>query len=306
MDTVMDTFPARLARNGPVVLDGGLSTELERRGADLRDALWSARVLMEDPDQVRAAHLAYYEAGAEVAITASYQASFEGFAVRGIDEAGAADLMRRSVDLAREAQKQHGGGYVAASIGPYGAVLGNGAEYTGDYPLGSRELGVFHGRRLEVLDAAGADVLAVETIPSIVEASALVRLLDGCRTPAWVSFTCRDGSVLRDGTPFTEAVSIATSSDRVLAVGVNCTAPHHVGPLIEAAGSVSAKPVVVYPNRGAVWDSGRKAWRGPIAAEDLAGLAPAWRAAGARMIGGCCGTGPEDIAAIADAVGAAA
>ncbi len=302
----METFSARLAQGGPIVLDGGLSTELERRGADLRDALWSAKVLLEDPDLVRAAHLAYFEAGAEVAITASYQASFEGFAASGLGETAAADLMRRSVDLAREARDRHGGGYVAASVGPFGAVLGNGAEYTGDYPLGARELGVFHGRRLEILDGTGADVLAVETIPSIVEASALARLLDGCRTPAWVSFTCRDGSALRDGTPFAEAVGIVAASDRVLAVGVNCTAPHHVGRLIEAARRVSAKPVVVYPNRGAVWDAGRKVWIGPVDADDLADLASGWRAAGARLIGGCCGTGPDDIAAIAGAVGAAA
>jgi homocysteine S-methyltransferase len=302
----METLSARLARARPIVLDGGLSTELERRGADLRDALWSAKVLLEDPDLVRAAHLAYFEAGAEVAITASYQASFEGFAARGLDDRAAADLMRRSVDLAREARDRHGAGYVAASVGPYGAVLGNGAEYTGDYPLGARELGVFHGRRLEVLDGAGADVLAVETIPSIVEASALVRLLDGCRTPAWVSFTCRDAATLRDGTPFDEAVSIAAASDRVLAVGVNCTAPHHVGPLIDAARRVSAKPIVVYPNRGATWDAGRKAWSGPADAEDLAALVPGWRAAGARLIGGCCGTGLDDVAAIAGAVGATA
>ena len=164
---------------------------------------------------------------------------------------------------------------VAASVGPYGAVLGNGAEYTGDYPLGARELAVFHGRRLEVLDAAGADVLAVETIPSIVEASALARLLDGCRTPSWVSFTCRDGSTLRDGTPFAEAVSIVTASDRVLAVGVNCTAPHHVLPLIEAARSVSEKPIVVYPNRGAAGTRRPRAGRVQSPPSDLAGLVPA-------------------------------
>jgi homocysteine S-methyltransferase len=302
----VEPFSDRLALGGPLVLDGGLSTELERRGADLRDALWSARVLLDDPELVRAAHLAYFEAGAELAITSSYQASFEGFAARGLDEAAAAGLMRRSVDLAREARDQHGRGYVAASVGPFGAVLGNGAEFTGDYPLGARELGIFHGRRLEVLDGAGADVLAVETIPSIVETSVLARLLDRCRTPAWVSFTCRDGSSLRDGTPFAEAVSIVAANDRVLAVGVNCTAPQYVGPLIETARRVSAKPVVVYPNRGAVWDAGRKEWSGPVDAEGIAELVPGWHAAGARLIGGCCGTGPDDIAAIAGALGAAA
>ncbi len=302
----VETLSARLADGDPIVLDGGLSTELERRGADLRDALWSAKVLVEDPDLVRAAHLAFFEAGAEVAITASYQASFEGFAARGFDEPAAAELMRRSVDLARLARDEHGRGYVAASIGPYGAVLGTGAEFTGDYPLGARELGVFHRRRLEVLDAAGADVLAVETIPSIVEASALVRLLEGCRTPAWVSFTCRDGGRLRDGTPFAEAVSIVAASDRVFAVGVNCTAPRNVHPLIEIARHVSEKPVVVYPNRGAAWDAGRKAWSDRGDGEELVGLVPSWCAAGARLIGGCCGTDAGDIAAISGAVGAGA
>ena len=293
------TFEGRLRSGETVVLDGGLSTELERHGADLRDALWSAKVLLEDPDLVRAAHLAYFEAGAEVAITASYQASFEGFAARGLDEIAAAGLMRRSVELAREARDANGGGYVAASVGPYGAVLGNGAEYTGDYPVGARELGVFHGRRLEVLDSAGADVLAVETIPSIVEASTLVRLLDRCVTPAWVSFTCRDGSTLRDGTPFSEAVSVVATSDRVVAIGVNCTAPQHVGPLVEVARSVGGKPVVVYPNRGAAWDPERKAWSGPFATDDLAAHVTSWVASGARLVGGCCGIGPEDVAAIA-------
>jgi len=299
----METVSTRLAAGGTVVIDGGLSTELERRGADLRDRLWSAKVLLEDPGLVRAAHVAYFDAGAEVAITASYQASFEGFAARGIGEPAAADLMRLSVEMGREARDAHGRGWVAASIGPYGAVLGNGAEYTGDYPIGVRELETFHGRRLEVLDATGADLLAIETIPSIVETSALVRLLDGCRTPAWVSFTCRDGSTLRDGTRLVEAVSLASSSERVLAVGVNCTAPQHVGPLVGLARSVTDTPIVVYPNRGAAWDAGRKAWVGPVATDDLAALAPSWWGAGARLIGGCCGTGPDDIAAIARTVG---
>ena len=295
----MEAFANRLESGEAIVLDGGLSTELERRGADLRDPLWSAKVLVEDPDLLRTAHLAYFEAGAEVAITASYQASFEGFAARGLDESAAAGLMLRSVDLAREARDRHGRGFVAASVGPYGAVLGDGAEYTGNYPVGARELGIFHGRRLEVLDAAGADVLAVETIPSIVEASALVRLLDRCATPAWVSLTCRDGTSLRDGTPFVEAVSIVAASDHVLAVGVNCTAPQHVGPLVEVARSVGGKPVVVYPNRGAAWDPERKAWSGPFATDDLAAHVTSWVASGARLVGGCCGIGPEDVAAIA-------
>lgn len=288
---------------GPVVLDGGLATELERRGADLRDDLWSARVLVEDPDLIAEVHRAYIEAGAEVVIGASYQASFEGLAARGFDHGAATALFRRSVELARIAADDRGV-VVAASIGPYGATLANGAEYTGDYGLGAADaaraaLREFHLPRAEALASAEPDVLAIETIPSAVEAEALVEVVGALATPAWISFSCRDGQHLNDGTPIEEAVTIVAASPNVVAVGVNCTPPTFVPELIGRAGKVTNKTLVAYPNRGGTWDAATKTWTGDGVPDGFGPLALDLRAAGARMVGGCCGTGPSDIAVIA-------
>lgn len=301
-------FDGILARHGNVVLDGGLGTELVRRGADLRDRLWSARTLVEAPDLVRDVHAAYFAAGSDVAIGASYQASFEGLAARGIDGDDAAALFRRSVELVREAAEAAGGErLVAASVGPYGAFLGNGAEYTGDYDRDEDALVEFHLPRMEALASASPDLLAIETIPSIVEARALVRALERApNVPAWMSFSCRDGTHLCDGTPFERAVEVATSSKGVVAVGVNCTSPLHVTALVEIAAASTSLPVVCYPNRGAFWDPLRKVWVDPPRQDARPSLRPLdWQEAGARVIGGCCGTTPEDIAAIAAALRAA-
>ncbi|MGH2637173.1 MAG: homocysteine S-methyltransferase, partial [Actinomycetota bacterium] len=253
---------AMLAERGVIVLDGAMGTELDRRGVDLHDPLWSAKALLEFPDLIRDVHAAYFSAGADVAISASYQASFEALAVRGLDAGEAAAVFRRSVELAREAASgAEGPRLVAASVGPYGAYLGNGAEYTGDYDRGDSELAEFHAPRLDALAEAAPDLFAVETIPSIVEAASLVRVLERVpEVPAWISFSCRDGSHLCDGTPFERAVEAATSSASVVAVGVNCTSPLHVASLVAIAHARTDRPVVCYPNRGAFWDPMRKTW----------------------------------------------
>ena len=309
-----DPFAPILERHGTVVLDGGMGTELEARGADLRDPLWSAKVLVEDPERIREVHTAYFEAGADVATTASFQASFEGFATRGFDHATAEGLMRRSVEVAQEARAawwhrretdERPFPLVAASVGPYGAVLGNGAEFTGDYDKGLDELVDFHVPRLSALAAAEPDVLACETIPSIAEAEALVRALEHVPgTPAWVSFSCRNAAQLCDGTPFEDAIRVVEVSPSVVAVGVNCTAPTHIDRLVRLAARTTGKPVVAYPNRGAFWDAGRKVWVDPPAQDARLPLRPAeWRDAGARLLGGCCGIGPAQIATIAADLG---
>lgn len=304
------------ARPGEVLLlDGGLATELETRGADLSDALWSARLLLDDPARIRAAHRAYLEAGADVLITASYQASARGFAARGLDAAASAALLRRSVALAREARAAFlatpdGAArrrpLVAASVGPYGAVLADGSEYRGDYGLGAAELAAFHRPRLEVLAAAGADWLALETIPCLAEAAVLVALLEALPAdapPAWLSFACRDGARLASGEPFAEAAALAAGSPRVFAFGVNCCPPAAVAPLLARAGAISPKPLLAYPNRGDTWDPEARRWVGGSGARgaELAEMAPRWVAAGARLVGGCCRVGPPEIAAIAAA-----
>jgi homocysteine S-methyltransferase len=288
-----------------VLLDGGFATELERRGHDLSDDLWSARLLLDDPHEIRATHLAFFRAGAQVATTASYQASFDGFAERGLSRAEAASLMRRSVTLAREAAEQAAAEdgaprLVAASVGPYGAVLADGSEYRGDYGVPDDVLRAFHTERLEVLAAAGPDLLAVETIPCEQEVAVLLDVLAAVRpaAPAWLSLTCADATTTRAGEPVERVLGLARSHDGVVAVGVNCTVPAYVDELVTTAVRASGKPAVAYPNSGETWDGAARAWGGGGAGVDVA-AARRWVAAGARYVGGCCRVSSADIAVLA-------
>ncbi|MEU1009945.1 homocysteine S-methyltransferase [Streptomyces sp. NPDC005890] len=290
---------------GTVVLDGGMSNQLESAGHDLSDELWSARLLAEQPEAVTEAHLAYFRAGAEVAITASYQATFEGFAKRGIGRAEGTRLLGLSVELARQAARQAQAEgddrplWVAASVGPYGAMLADGSEYRGRYGLSVEELERFHRPRLEVLAEAAPDVLALETVPDADEAAALLRAVRGLGVPAWLSYTV-DGRHTRAGQPLEEAFALAADVDEVIAVGVNCCAPEDVADAVGIAARVTGKPVVVYPNSGEAWDAEARAWAGrtTFSAEQV----KAWRSAGARLIGGCCRVGPAAIASMAQAL----
>lgn len=284
-----------------LICDGGLATELEARGHDLSDDLWSARLLFDAPDEIMAAHMAFYRAGAAIATTASYQATFDGFAAGGIGPADAERLMRRSVELAAAARDEVGGEgrWVAASVGPYGAALANGEEYVGRYGLSVSQLAEWHRPRLDVLADAGADVLAIETVPDIDEAEALVGLVGRLGVPAWLSYTI-SGPRTRAGQPLAEAFAVAAGVPEVVAVGVNCCAPADVLPAIEIARQVTDKPVVVSPNSGEQWDGERRTWTGEARWSNE--LPPRWVDAGARIVGGCCRVRPDDIAALADAL----
>ncbi|GAA4749653.1 homocysteine S-methyltransferase [Modestobacter marinus] len=298
------TTLADALHTGTVVLDGGLSTELESRGHDVSSSLWSARLLRDDPAAVTAAHAAFAAAGAQVATTASYQASFPGFAAAGIDGAQARTLMARSVALARDGLALAGrDGWVAASVGPYGALLADGSEYTGDYVenLSVAELRAFHRPRLAVLAEAGADVLACETLPAAAEVEALLAELAELGVPAWLSLTSttdRDGVVrTRRGERLAEVCAMARDVDAVIAVGVNCTDPAGVPAAVAAAGA-SGKPGVAYSNSGETWDAAGRRWTGRPGVGDVSG----WLTAGARLVGGCCRVRPDDVRTLADAV----
>jgi homocysteine S-methyltransferase len=295
-------FADALASGRPLVLDGGMSNQLESAGHDLSDDLWSARLLAEEPEAITAAHLAYFDAGADVAITASYQATFEGFARRGADRRRATGLMALSVDLARQAARRARVDrplWVAASAGPYGAMLADGSEYRGRYGLTVAELERFHRPRLEVLAAARPDVLALETVPDTDEAVALLRAVRGLGVPAWLSYTVAGGRT-RSGQTLEEAFALATDAEEVVAVGVNCCAPEDVPGAVETAARVTGKTVVVYPNSGEAWNAGVRSWTGRSSFD--AGQVRRWRAAGAGMIGGCCRVGPETIRSVAAAL----
>lgn len=303
MSSAAPTLASALA-DGPVVLDGGLATLLEAHGADLSSDLWSARLLRDDPDAIVAAHAEYFAAGAQVAITASYQASFEGLATLGLDRDAAAALMRSSVALARRAADTAAGDgprWVAASVGPYGAVLADGSEYTGNYGRTVDELRSWHRPRLMELIAARPDVLALETIPSAAEAQALLAELAGTGQAAWLSLTCT-GTRTRAGEDAAEVFALAADVPEIIAVGVNCTDSDDVDELVGLAAEASGKPVVAYPNSGERWDARARSWAGAptFGVDHVAG----WVAGGARLVGGCCRVGPASIRRIADAVAA--
>lgn len=304
-----------LDRQGFIVLDGGLATALEAEGHALDSALWSAKLLESAPDAIREVHRAFLAAGADVITTASYQATLPGFAFLGLEAEEGARLLRRSVELAVEARTAFWADaanragrlepLVAASVGPYGAYLADGSEYDGLYAsaLGGKALADFHRARLAILAEAGADLLALETMPSLAEVEVLVALLADLRHPgAWVSFSCRDDAHLWDGSAVEQAVAACRREAGVLAVGVNCTAPRHVAGLVRRMRAATDLPILAYPNSGEAWDARSGRWTGEPAGGSWLELVPVWIRAGARMVGGCCRVGPE---AIRDVRGAA-
>ena len=291
-----------------MILDGGLATQLEARGCDLSDELWSARLLADRPSLIRDVHGDYLRAGADCIISASYQATFEGFMARGMSTERATDLIRSAVELACQARDEFWSDpgrhrrrirpLVAASVGPYGAYLADGSEFRGDYGLGEESLAEFHRQRWGVLAASGADLLACETLPSRLEARALRQLLESTPSArAWFSFCCADARHLQDGTAIGAMIQELEDCPQVVGVGVNCTSPQYVAGLVAEIRSQSAKPVVVYPNSGEAWDGQRRVWKdGSEEAPSWTSLAPEWVRLGAGVIGGCCRTQPADIA----------
>ncbi len=307
MGAVVNVIEERLAVQDVIVLDGAFATELEARGFSVNDALWSAKALFERPDLVREVHLDYLRAGADVVTSASYQATVEGFMKHGFSKEEAATLIQKSIQLAQEARdlylaEREGNGrvpFVAASVGPYGAYLADGSEYRGDYGIDEDALVAFHAERLALLAEEKPDLLACETIPSLVEARAIVRALrqEDIRIPAWFSFSCRNGAEISDGTRIAECARFLNNVSEASAIGLNCTAPQYVESLIGEIRRETTKPIAVYPNSGETYDASDKSWHG--AAEDFGTIARRWRTAGACLIGGCCRTTPREIADIA-------
>lgn len=300
-------FEAFFEAQGVVILDGGLATELEAAGHDLADPLWSARVLLEAPADMARVHRAYLEAGADCIATGTYQATFPGLHARGLGDDQVAALLRGAVRMAVEERdafwahdRRRADGrlrpLVAASVGPYGAWLADGSEYRGDYGLAEGALADWHRERWRILAASDADLLACETIPSLPEVRALVRLFG--ETPGargWISLQCRDDRHLADGTPVEEAVAACREAEGVVAVSVNCVPPAGVAPLLDRMGPVTGLPLGAYPNAGDVWDASGRRWVPHPRGEAIERLAPAWVGLGARLVGGCCRTGPETV-----------
>lgn len=307
-DTKASGFAASLASGRPILIDGGLATQCEAMGHNIDGDLWSAVLLKENPRAIVDASRAYLEAGAEIIATASYQASRQGLMATGLSAVEADDLIVSSVLLAQQARDEFLRDnpdasripLIAASVGPYGAILHDGSEYTGAYDVTERELSEFHRGRLELLDGTGTDLLACETIPSLPEARVLCELLHTVQHPAWVSFSCKDELHLCDGAPLVEAATLFRDHPTVQVVGINCVQPHLVVPLIKILGQAAPdKAIVVYPNSGEVYRAEDNSWSGTISDMQCERSAQEWINAGATLVGGCCRIGPEKIAAMA-------
>jgi homocysteine S-methyltransferase len=293
-----------------LVIDGALATELERRGYNLKDELWSAKILLEQPEAIQQLHYDYFKAGADCVITASYQATMAGFMKRGLSEKEAIALIQKSVRLAMAARDEFWADetnridrprpFVAASVGPYGAYLAHGEEYIGNYGLTKKELMDFHRPQMKALMEAGADMLACETIPALIEAQALAELLkEFPEISAWMSFSARDEKHNSEGQAFPDCVKLLEDNPQIVAIGINCTSPKYIPSLIRSAKKVADKPILTYPNSGETYSAEEQDWNGDPVYESFGEQARDWYAAGARLIGGCCRTTPEDIKVIA-------
>jgi homocysteine S-methyltransferase len=300
----------QLDLSGLHVLDGGMATELERKGFDLSGPLWSAHVLESSPEAIASVHRDYLEAGADCLLTASYQVSAEGFQQIGLgpqdSSNAAARALRASVAIAERVRSEYQAGtprkiWIAASLGPYGAMLHNGAEYHGNYACSFAELVEFHRWRIAVLAETSADFLAFESIPSLEEAKAILAALRSYPDlPVYLSFTCRDGSHVSHGETLATCAELLDKQPQVIAIGVNCTRPELIGSLINELRKSTSKPIVVYPNSGEQWDAVHRCWLGDGEIQEFGKLARRWRSDGALWIGGCCRTGPEHVRAVAD------
>ncbi|WP_169251519.1 homocysteine S-methyltransferase [Brevibacterium sp. 'Marine'] len=297
------------AEAAPIVIDGGLGSAAEDRGIDLDHALWSAELIRREPDILLAVHTAFADAGARILTTASYQATPLGFAEAGISAEEGSRIIGESVRIARSAAPDSHV-LVAGSVGPYGAALGDGAEYSGDYHLSFEEYTAFHRPRIDALAEAGADLLAVETQPRLDEIAAIIDLVEETGLPAWVTVTLQTGThttadakipTLPDGSSLADLAEAVTASASVKAVGVNCVRPSLVTPALEALSQHTDLPLIAYPNSGETYDADAMAWRSH-GAEAGVGSWPVetWTRLGARITGGCCRVRPEDIAELSD------
>lgn len=297
-----------LAINGLLVIDGAMGTELEARGCNLNDKLWSAKVLVENPELIYQVHLDYFRCGADFIITSSYQASIDGFARRGLTEIESIELMKKSVELAKKARldylnecKQTKILLIAGSIGPYATLLADGSEYRGDYQLSHNEYSKFHRPRIQALCDAGIDFLSIETIPSVTEVKSQLKLLkEFPNITAYFSFNLRDPKHLCDGTPLSEFMNDVNEQSQIVAIGINCIALEKVSDSLKTLKNLTNRPLLVYPNSGEIYDPITKTWSCDDNKKKLVDHIDEWIKIGAKMIGGCCRTGPLDIKQIAE------
>ncbi|MBU0923330.1 homocysteine S-methyltransferase [bacterium] len=306
----MNIIEKILQKQKVFILDGALGTQIQRNGHDVNDSLWSAKFLNEDTSVIKEVHKQYLEAGADCIITSSYQASIEGFLKKGFSQEKAIELIKLSINIAKEARDEFWEAFenkqsrvkplVAASIGPYGAYLADGSEYTGDYKISDEELKSFHKKRLEIILETNPDILACETIPSFKEAKIICDLLKYYpNTSSWITFSAKDENYTNAGDDIKVCMTYFNKHEHISALGINCTAPQYIPMLIENIKSVSSKPIIAYPNGGSKYNPITKVWeKGELSPPEYAKLSHLWYTKGAKIIGGCCETTPNEIECI--------
>jgi len=281
------------------------------------DDLWVSSCLRTEQGrlELKRAHLDYLRAGADIIKTASYQISVPLLkrSLPEITEEKCLDLMRESVHIARSACREYRQSItpqsdpkVAASVGPYGACCADRSEYTGSYANSMTEADFieWHRPRLTALLEAGADYLAFETFPSLMEAQAVLKWLqeNSPQAKAWVSFSCKDGNHLCHGEAFAGAVSQlwAMNVGSLVAVGMNCTHRDNITPLLKSLkeANLSHIPLVIYPNGGEDYSEPGTTASTAGRTKTLAQLALEWVDIHDNIfgLGGCCDYHPEDIA----------
>lgn len=289
-----------------MVIDGSMSTALEQLGADLGTDLWTAMTLARQPQLVRQVHIDYFRAGADCGITCSYQATIPGLMRHGFTQEAAEEVIASAVSIfleAREAWWNEEGEAAGrayplclAGIGPYGAYLANGAEYTGQYGVSDRFLYDFHRRRMELLWKAGADLLLIETQPSLREALIEAQIAEELGADYWISFSCRDRERICEGDLIRDcAAALSGGYPHLKMIGVNCSRPEHITGLIREIRRGCDLPVGVYPNSGEIYDPGTKKWASTVSGTDFGAWALDYMKAGAVAVGGCCTTAVRHI-----------
>jgi homocysteine S-methyltransferase len=287
-------FAPWLSAGRTVILDGGLGTELERRGHHDLGRLWSSALVEANPSALRGVHRDFLEAGADVIATATYQAAMPTLLECGHSRQNSTLILQEAVRLAIEERDAHApAALVAASIGPFGAHLADGSEYSGDYTMTAGDLHTFQADRWHILADSAADIIACETMPSLADVRAVVRLLH--ETPkrwAWISLMCRDATHLADGTPLSEVFARLNDVPNLAAVGANCIPPSLAPEIIDTFRAATTLPLMIYPNASNAWNLNE------LSADEFAMQSASWTTHGARIIGGCCKTTPEHVRAL--------
>jgi len=295
------TLEEVLGKTGRMVIDGSMSTALEGLGANLNSRLWTAKALAETPELVKRVHLDYFRAGADCGITCSYQATIPGLTENGYTGDEARKLIARSVTVFLEARdewwraegEKAGRAYplCLAGIGPYGAYLADGSEYRGNYGVSREALRAFHKERMEILWDAGADLLLIETQPSLEEALIEAEIAEELGADYWISFSCLDGKHICEGGLIREcAKTLSAGHPHLKMIGVNCTKPVYIEALIGELKGAADLPVAVYPNSGEEYDPVTKTWHGKGDSKRFGEYALDYFRAGADAVGGCCTT----------------